>query len=508
MTDKHFSLFTINNSLIGLIIITLIIINHKEGFSQDLKRLNGYKTIVVPILEYKDNSTDNWHVSRRVVDFFEKKGFNVLAKSNQSEQKNCDYLYCNIEHIPSIKNTVNITIVDCNETLIYLGKGQYGNQRGSGEFARYATNMALDGLLNFKYEYDQSLIIENNQTERISITEDSLKTYLDKGITKPIEGIYKTLNQEGGNYYKVGIIQSANLFKMFILDTDNNQWKKGDLKAIFEETAIKDIYSIKLFNTWKNSQETFGTLTKNGLITVDVFDQFSKQTIQRKYIKTFPNLNQFSSSESNNWSSQGSGFLISSKGLIATNAHVVQNSKKIKAFFFKNNKQKECNAEVIIKDYENDIAIIQITDTNFRISESLPYEFNLNGKVGEDVFTIGYPKITLMGENSKLTNGIISSSLGYQNDPKYFQVSVPFQPGNSGGPLFDKNGNIIGITSAKLISNEFENVGYALKIDYLNILLKNVPNFSPLKSNNLLTGKDLEELYKILDKYTCLIKVE
>ena len=92
-------------------------------------------------------------------------------------------------------------------------------------------------------------------------------------------------------------------------------------------------------------------------------------------------------------------------------------------------------------------------------------------EVGEDVFTIGYPMNSVMGNNYKVTNGIISSLSGMSDDIRYMQISVPLQPGNSGGPLFNKNGNIMGITSAKLngkaIGTSIENVSYAIKAIYL-----------------------------------------
>jgi len=112
-----------------------------------------------------------------------------------------------------------------------------------------------------------------------------------------------------------------------------------------------------------------------------------------------------------------------------------------------------------------------------------------------------------MGDSYKVTDGIISSNIGYMNDLKYYQISVPFQPDNSGGALFDKNGNVIGLTSAKLIGKGLENVGYAIKIAYLDLLLRNLPNYESLISDNTLVGKTFEEQIKIFKNDVCLIKV-
>ena len=98
----------------------------------------------------------------------------------------------------------------------------------------------------------------------------------------------------------------------------------------------------------------------------------------------------------------------------------------------------------------------------------------------EKVFTIGYPLNDVMGSNYKVTDGIISSKSGIEDDVRYYQISVPLQPGNSGGPLFNKDGNIIGITSARLnsqaVGTQVENVNYAIKSSYLLNLYNMLPN--------------------------------
>lgn len=70
--------------------------------------------------------------------------------------------------------------------------------------------------------------------------------------------------------------------------------------------------------------------------------------------------------------------------------------------------------------------------------------------LGEAVMTIGFPNIQVQGFSPKLTRGEISALRGIQDDPRVFQISVPLQPGNSGGPLIDSSGNAIGITTAQL----------------------------------------------------------
>jgi S1-C subfamily serine protease len=99
--------------------------------------------------------------------------------------------------------------------------------------------------------------------------------------------------------------------------------------------------------------------------------------------------------------------------------------------------------------------------------------------------------ISLMGSEIKLTNGIISSLSGYRNNNSYYQISAPIQPGNSGCPLFDTNGNLIGLISAKLTNGE--NVGYALKsaklCDFLLLNGIKIPNNTSAINNSQLSQK-------------------
>ncbi|QQR95740.1 MAG: trypsin-like peptidase domain-containing protein [Bacteroidota bacterium] len=110
-----------------------------------------------------------------------------------------------------------------------------------------------------------------------------------------------------------------------------------------------------------------------------------------------------------------------------------------------------------------------------------------------------------MGEEIKLTNGIISSKTGFKGDISSYQVSAPVQPGNSGGPLFDKNGNLIGIVSAK--HSLAENASYAVKVSYLKSLIELLPQSINQSTLNTLSGKGLTEQVKIASNYTYLIVI-
>ena len=116
--------------------------------------------------------------------------------------------------------------------------------------------------------------------------------------------------------------------------------------------------------------------------------------------------------------------------------------------------------------------------------------------VAEDIFVLGYPMTSTMGDEIKYTTGVISSRTGFQGDVSQYQISAPVQPGNSGGPLFDSKGNVIGIVSAK--HDGAENVGYAIKASYLKNLMESVlpTNILPT-TNSVQTLSNSEKVKKI-----------
>jgi len=142
-------------------------------------------------------------------------------------------------------------------------------------------------------------------------------------------------------------------------------------------------------------------------------------------------------------------------------------------------------------DTYNDLAILKVNDTQFKqFANNPPYKIRQSqAEIGENCYVLGYPLISTMGADIKLTNGIVSARTGFQGDVSQYQISAPIQPGNSGGPLFDKNGNIVGIVSAKHAGAE--NAGYAIKTSYLQNLIELVEPAISLPQYNALLGKSL-----------------
>lgn len=204
--------------------------------------------------------------------------------------------------------------------------------------------------------------------------------------------------------------------------------------------------------------------------------------------------------------STGTGFAISKAGHVATNYHVVEDAEYISVAVPGPMGSRKLSAKIVVSDEKNDLAILLINDPDFDGFDPIPYGFrNSAVSVGEDVFVLGYPMTETMGEEVKLTNGIVNSKTGFQGDITMYQISAPVQPGNSGGPLFDEDGNIIGVVSAK--HEGAENVNYAVKISYLKSLIDILPQQIALEENNGLAGMKLKDQMSIVSNFTFLISV-
>lgn len=215
------------------------------------------------------------------------------------------------------------------------------------------------------------------------------------------------------------------------------------------------------------------------------------------------------SDDSDNWLGSGSGFFISRSGHIATNYHVVDEMTKFQVEYYLNGKKYTYPAKVIATDPTNDMAIIRIEHKDFTSLPTIPYKLSTRTKdVGTDVFTLGYPLTFLMGEEIKYTKGEISAKSGFQGDIRTYQISVPITNGNSGGPLFDYDGNIVGITSGGLRKGIADNANYAIKSIYLQTLIDACQENIDLPTGIDLSGKSKPEIIKALQGFVVLIKVK
>jgi TPR repeat protein len=203
--------------------------------------------------------------------------------------------------------------------------------------------------------------------------------------------------------------------------------------------------------------------------------------------------------------SSGTGVIISSEGLLVTAAHVVEGSGKIEVTTPKGVRP----ASVIEIDSKNDLAILRVSGSGYPAAPLAP---SRDVKLGQTVFTIGFPNTDIQGASPKFTKGEISSVSGIRDEPTQWQISVPVQSGNSGSPLFDESGNIIGIVVSKLNALEtakttgdlVQNVNYAVKNAYLIPMLEKVQDKLPSQGRRGLF-KGLESVVEDSKKSVVLI---
>jgi S1-C subfamily serine protease len=181
----------------------------------------------------------------------------------------------------------------------------------------------------------------------------------------------------------------------------------------------------------------------------------------------------------------GTAFPISSNGYLLTSHHIVREAERI---FVELPDKSRFRASLVYSDPTKDLAVLRAEDSSFRSFGRLPYSFaSQTSRLGEYVYTLGYSK-----QDAVFTEGSVSSLTGFEEDSFAYQVSIPANPGNSGGPVLDDQGHIIGLLSGK--HSQQEGAAFSTKSNYILSFLDEMKSDTSFTDLALPKGKSLARM--------------
>lgn len=208
--------------------------------------------------------------------------------------------------------------------------------------------------------------------------------------------------------------------------------------------------------------------------------------------------------------SVGTGWPIA-QGYVVTNDHVIGDRAEIVLI---DDTGREISAKIVARNQQQDLALLSVSDPH-QLPPPLPIA-GQGAQLGASVFTIGYPRIDILGKTPKLTAGLISSENGFADDPSRYQLSLPIQSGNSGGPLLNMNGEVVGIVTSMLgtvdangnLISSSSTVSYAVKADFLQEMISQVPPRNSQTVQLALANTALENMADRIQRSVLIVRAK
>jgi len=206
----------------------------------------------------------------------------------------------------------------------------------------------------------------------------------------------------------------------------------------------------------------------------------------------------------------GTGFFVTNDGVMITSHHLIKNANKIYVIDVDNDIH--LPAQLLASDPVNDIAIIKIKGK----SKGIPLSVHFTATKMDEVLTLGYPLPARLDQELKMTFGRITSLLGVKGENSMMQIDIPLQPGNSGGPLLNRKGNVIGV----IVTNNEEillsrgsgslppNINLAVKTDYILPVLREALNGFDMAIDDNMSSMNIEQVVALRQSSLMLVVAE
>jgi S1-C subfamily serine protease len=259
-------------------------------------------------------------------------------------------------------------------------------------------------------------------------------------------------------------------------------------------TVFSTLFSIQLWNSLGKQQSLRYTELRREVENI--------KKNQRAINRAFNRNQKTPKNEVNPGAFSGTGFALTENGYFVTSYHVIRDADSV---YIENKDGSRYKVTEVFKDMDHDLAILKVSDPNFTTFGNLPYTVSKSdADLGEKVYTLGFPR-----EDMVFGEGSLSSQSGFEGDSAAYQISIPLNPGNSGGPLFDDKGNLIGVISGKQL--DAQGAAFATKSAYLMSIAEQLKSDSATRVSfnrqNSLTGKARKQQLKKLKDFIYMVKV-